>query len=67
MLGKYAEQRGWTLIDDFNRRNCFLARQMDISYSCKPVLIKTVVLFADNTIYQYSRGEDAIRCGNCCS
>jgi hypothetical protein len=48
-LEKYAEQYGWTLIDDSNRKDLFLdmIRQMDMSYSYKPVLIKAVLLYAD--------------------
>jgi hypothetical protein len=44
-LQKYAEQYGWTLIDDSNRKDLFLdmVRQMDMSYSYKPVLLKTVL------------------------
>ena len=49
-LQKYAEQYGWTLIDDSNRKNLFLdmVRQMDMSYSYKPVLLKAMLLFADD-------------------
>ena len=49
-LRKYAEQYGWTLIDDSNRKDLFLdmVRQMDMSYSYKPVLLKAVLLFADD-------------------
>jgi hypothetical protein len=41
-LQKYAEQYGWTLIDDSNRKDMFMdmIRQMDMSYSYKPVLMK---------------------------
>lgn len=48
-LEKYAEQYGWTLIDDSNRKDLFLdmIRQMDMSYSYKPVLIKAVLLYAE--------------------
>lgn len=48
-LQKCAEQYGWTLIDDSNRKDLFLdmARQMDMSYSYKPVLLKSVLIFAD--------------------
>ena len=48
-LEKYAEHYGWTLIDDSNRKDLFLdmIRQMDMSYSYKPVLIKAVLLYAD--------------------
>lgn len=49
-LKKYAEQYGWTLIDDSNRKDLFLdmVRQMDMSYSYKPVLIKAVLACADD-------------------
>ena len=49
-LRKYVEQYGWTLIDDSNRKDLFLdmVQQMDMSYSYKPVLLKAVLLFADN-------------------
>mgnify|MGYP007027083059 CR=1 FL=1 len=49
-LQKYAEQYSWTLIDDSNRKDLFLdmVRQMDMSYSYKPVLLKAVLLFADD-------------------
>lgn len=49
-LQKYAQQYGWTLIDDANRKDLFLdmVRQMDMSYSYKPVLLKAVLLFADD-------------------
>ena len=40
----------WTLIDDSNRKDLFLdmVQQMDMSYSYKPVLLKAVLLFADD-------------------
>ena len=49
-LRKYAGQYGWTLIDDSNRKDLFLemVRQMDMSYSYKPVLLKAVLLYADD-------------------
>ena len=49
-LQKYAEQYGWTIIDDSNRKNMFMdmIRQMDMSYSYKPVLWKAILLNADN-------------------
>ena len=49
-LEKYALQYGWTLIDDSNRKDLFLdmVRQMDMSYSYKPVLIKAILLYADS-------------------
>ena len=48
-LEKYAQQYGWRLIDDSNRKDMFLEmiRQMDMSYSYKPVLIKAILLYAD--------------------
>lgn len=48
-LEKYAQQYGWTLIDDSNRKDMFMdmIRQMDMSYSYKPVLLKAVLLHAD--------------------
>lgn len=48
-LEKYAQQYGWTLIDDSNRKDMFLdmVRQMDMSYSYKPVLMKSILLYAD--------------------
>lgn len=47
-LKKYAEQYGWTLIDDNNRKSVFMdmIRQMDMSYSYKPVLMKAILLYA---------------------
>ena len=48
-LEKYASQYGWRLIDDSNRKDLFMEmiRQMDMSYSYKPVLIKAILLYAD--------------------
>ena len=48
-LQKYAQEYGWTLIDDSNRKDMFMdmVRQMDMSYSYKPVLIKAIMLLAD--------------------
>lgn len=48
-LQRYAEQYGWTIIDDSNRKDIFMdmIRQMDMSYSYKPVLIKAILLYAD--------------------
>ena len=48
-LQRYAEQYGWRLIDDSNRKDLFMEmiRQMDMSYSYKPVLIKAILLYAD--------------------
>ena len=49
-LEKYAKQFGWTIISDDNRKDLFIdmIKQMDMSYSYKPVLIKAVVEYADN-------------------
>ena len=48
-LEKYAKEYGWTIIDNSNRKELFLdmIRQMDMSYSYKPVLIKAILLYAD--------------------
>ena len=48
-LKSCAEQFGWRLIDDGNRKELFLemVRQMDMSYSYKPVLIKAILQHAD--------------------
>lgn len=48
-LEKYSQQFGWTLISDDNRKDLFMdmVRQMDMSYSYKPVLIKAVLQYAD--------------------
>ena len=48
-LEKYTKEYGWTIIDDSNRKELFLdmIRQMDMSYSYKPVLIKAILLYAD--------------------
>lgn len=48
-LERYAKLYGWTLIDDSNRKELFLemVRQMDMSYSYKPVLIKAILRHAD--------------------
>lgn len=49
-LEKYAETYGWRIISDDNRKDLFMEmiRQMDMSYSYKPVLIKAVFQYADN-------------------
>lgn len=49
-LKTYAEQYGWRLIDDSNRKDLFMEmiRQMDMSYSYKPVLIKAILNYADD-------------------
>lgn len=48
-LERYAEQYGWKLIDDDNRKNLFMemVEQMDMSYSYKPVLLKAVFANVD--------------------
>lgn len=48
-LQKYADQYGWRLIDDSNRKELFfeMIQQMDMSYSYKPVLIKAILHHAD--------------------
>ena len=45
-----AKQYGWQLINDDNRKDMFMEmiRQMDMSYSYKPVLIKAVLTSADS-------------------
>jgi superfamily II DNA or RNA helicase len=49
-LEKYAAQYGWTIITDDNRKDLFLGmvRQMDMSYSYKPVLLKAILKYADS-------------------
>lgn len=49
-LRKYAEQFDWTIITDDNRKELFMdmVRQMDMSYSYKPVLMKAILIYADN-------------------
>ena len=48
---RYAKQYGWTLIDDSNRKELFLemVHQMDMNYSYKPILLKAILKYADNT------------------
>ena len=48
-LQAYAEQYGWQLIDDSNRKQLFMemVEQMDMSYSYKPVLLKAVLTYVD--------------------
>lgn len=48
-LHRYAKQYGWRLIDDRNRKELFMemVRQMDMSYSYKPVLLKALIQLAD--------------------
>lgn len=44
-----AEEYGWTIINDDNRKELFMdmIRQMDMSYSYKPVLVKSILEYAD--------------------
>lgn len=48
-LEKTADKFGWKLINDENRKELFMEmiRQMDMSYSYKPVLIKAILTNAD--------------------
>ena len=48
-LQKYAEEFGWKLIDDSNRKDMFMdmVRRMDMSFSYKPVLMKAILKHAD--------------------
>lgn len=48
-LTAYAEQYGWKIIDDSNRKDLFMemVEQMDMSYSYKPVLLKAILTYAD--------------------
>lgn len=48
-LNKSAERFGWHIINDSNRKDMFMEmiRQMDMSYSYKPVLIKSILENAD--------------------
>ena len=48
-LAATAEEFGWTLIDDSNRKAMFMdmVRRMDMSYSYKPVLVLAVLECAD--------------------
>ena len=45
-----AEEFGWTLISDDNRKDLFMdmVRQMEMSYSYKPVLLKAILANSDN-------------------
>ena len=49
-LKRYAEEFGWQLIDDKNRKDLFMKMvdDMDMSYSYKPVLLKAVFANADS-------------------
>lgn len=48
-LEKYAKQYNWTIITDENRKDLFMqmVRQMDMSYSYKPVLLEAILLYAN--------------------
>lgn len=48
-LNKSAEKFGWRIINDKNRKDFFMEmiRQMDMSYSYKPVLVKSILESAD--------------------
>lgn len=48
-LEKYAEEYGWRLIDDANRKDFFIEMvdAMDMSYSYKPVLLKAILKSVD--------------------
>lgn len=50
-LERYAQEFGWQLIDDANRKNLFMkmVEQMDMSYSYKPVLLKAILKHADKS------------------
>ena len=49
-LAQYAKAFGWQLITDDNRKDLFMdmVRQMDMSYSYKPVLLKAILHYADD-------------------
>ena len=49
-LERYAKEYGWQLIDDSNRKELFMemVRQMDMSYSYKPILLKAILAHADD-------------------
>ncbi|MGE5632159.1 MAG: macro domain-containing protein [Caulobacteraceae bacterium] len=48
-VAQYVQQFGWTFINDGNRWDMFMEmiRQMDMSYSYKPVFIKAILEYAD--------------------
>lgn len=50
-LEKYAAKYGWTIINDSNRKELFMemVRQMDMSYSYKPILLKAILKYADDS------------------
>lgn len=49
-LKAYAEQYGWVLIDDSNRKYLFMEmiEKMTMDHSYKPVLLKAILTYADN-------------------
>ena len=49
-LEKYAKDFNWTMIDDSNRKDLFMdmVLKMSMSYSYKPVLIKAILLYAND-------------------
>lgn len=51
-LNKSAERFEWRIINDSNRKDMFMEmiRQMDMSYSYKPVLIKSILESADEKV-----------------
>ena len=60
-LLRYAEQFGWTIIHNKNRKDVFMemVRKMDMSYSYKPVLLKAVLNYADSS--DMVRLDDIVR------
>ena len=48
-LVAYAEQYGWELIDDSNRKDLFMdmIEKMTMDHSYKPVLLKAILTYAD--------------------
>ena len=48
-LKAYAEQYGWALIDDSNRKDLFMdmIEKMTMDHSYKPVLLKAILTYAD--------------------
>ena len=66
-LQKYADQYGWTIIDDSNRKDMFMdmVRQMDMSYSYKPVLLKAILTKSLRGIVAYiAKGHRRARKGH---
>ncbi len=49
-IPQYAEQFGWTVIDEKNRKTIFLdmVRKMSMSYSYKPIFLKALLQYADD-------------------